>query len=202
MGWLYSSGWPTASAMRDHLREELTKSGCTIKKDALTSYGRRYYAAVVNPKLDSGKAHIFVALINSYMESGARWFGYKDMDEFCGPCEVDCPLSVLDAADPLGDDPTVWGYKTAAEGGFKYATDWRAAVRKYWADKAAARTAAKGLKYGDYVWLTKGRRTMNPFRIVEVGSKIRGVAADDKQVYRIPKTWIERVEPVVGSYRV
>lgn len=195
MGWLFSESWPTASAMRDHLRKELRHSGYEIVKDALTSYGRHYYAAVKflgRPETDPscaglGKTGIFVALLDRDPSSG---WGYKDMSETMGPCEVDCPLSVLDAADPI--DVVYSDWPDTPEGGRAWARGWREKVRAYHAEKAASRATAKALKPGDRVWLKRTKD--NPFTIASVdGRKLRGYGASGV-LYRLPRTKIERVE--------
>ena len=184
MGWLYSEAWPTASAMRDHLRDSLTRSGYDIVKDALTHYGRHYYAAIRK----DGKTFIFVALI----ERDRIGYGYKDMDESMGPNNVDCPLSILDAASPVEDlysgDPLEW------------ATKWRANVRAFHAAKKASRASAKSVKLGDKVWIANARG--NPFTVASVGratKKIYGVSDDPSYGgywVKLPVSRIERVEPV------
>lgn len=201
MGWLYSSGWPTASAVRDHLREQLTAGGSVIKKDALVAYGHRYYAAVTNAK--DGKTSVFCALINGDKRDGYPSYGYKDMNEFMGPCDVDCPLSVLDAADPL-DSREAWGYGpepaprpsgNVQGDGFTWATEWRKRVRAYWAAKATSRAAAKTLKSGDRVWIRNAAG--NPFKVYTYTSgtgSVRLYDANGRGPYRVPVTRIERVE--------
>jgi len=60
-------------------------------------------------------------------------WGYKDQDESCGPCALDCPITYLDlATEPLG-----------------HAAEWRERVRKYHANKVKP---ASGLyiSYGEH----------------------------------------------------
>jgi hypothetical protein len=183
MGWTYSESWGSASAMRDHLRESLHGSGYEIAKDALVAYGHRYYAAVTK----EGKTSIFVALINGDKRNG---FGYKDMAESMGPCDVDCPLSVLDAASPIEE---LYGPVTG-DGSAKWATDWRAKVRAYHAKRAEGRARAKALAPGDLVWVTGARG--NPFTISSVNPKrVLATSPDYDGVVRLPKARIERVVP-------
>ena len=166
MGWTYSDSWGSASAMRDYLRGSLTSAGNEIVKDALVGYGHRYYAAI---KGKDGHTGIFVALING---SRANGYGYKDMDESMGPCEHDCPLSVLDAASPIED---LYG-PVKEDGGAKWATDWRAKVRAYHAKRAEGRATAKTLKRGDKVWIKNARG--NPFTIVSIGAATKKIYGD------------------------
>lgn len=182
MGWLYSESWGSPSAMRDHLRYELKISGYEIVKDALVAYGHRYYAAVRK----DGVTTIFVALINGSKSGG---YGYKDLSETMGPCDVDCPLSVLDAADPI--DVAYADWPDRPDTGRAWARDWRAKVRAHWAAKAASRTAAKGLKPGDKVWVKFGAHS--PYEVASVGTKVLGYGTNG-MLYRLPKGRIDRVE--------
>lgn len=183
MGWTYSHSWNSSSAMRDELRAMLIRNGHTIVKDALVAYGRRYYAAV--KANDSGDISIFVALINGDKKDGDWAFGYKDMSESMGPCEVDCPLSVLDAADPVE--------KLYEGDSLEWATEWRAKVRAFWATKRASRETTKSVKVGDKVWF---RNTMgNPFTVSRIdGKKYTGYDATNIGPYRLPMSRLEKVE--------
>lgn len=65
-------------------------------------------------------------------------WGYKDMSEFCGPVEVNCPLGFLAKASP----PT------------GYAIEWREKVRAYHAKRKEKKTLTPGivLKYGPHCY--------------------------------------------------
>lgn len=174
MGWLYSSAWQTPSAMRDHLRDSLTRAGHTIVKDASVAYGRRYYAAIRNSH--DKKVTIFVALING--GRGDHGYGYKDMDESMGPCEKDCPLSLLALCD---EPPNEW------------AKTWREEVRAYHAARTGQLTLAKSVQLGAKVWLRHTKD--NPFTIRRIeGKKILGTDCKGWGLYRIPRNRIEKVE--------
>lgn len=67
------------------------------------------------------KSERFIVL-DMMQKSGGTW-GYKDLDDGCGPCYYNCPLSYVDACTP-----------TTSE----YANHWREQVRKYWAERKAA----------------------------------------------------------------
>lgn len=172
MGWLFSTAWPTASAMRDHLRDELTRSGWTLKGDALTAYGRRYYAVT---ERDGEPATIFVALLDSHGRDGG--WGYKDMDEGMGPYVTDCPLRLLDLAGPPRNE-------TAAK--------WRDRVRAFHAGRRAGAAVVKVAKKGDKVWLT-GRP--NPYTVLgRRKSTLIGYRSDGAGPFRLPAKDIERHE--------
>jgi hypothetical protein len=157
----------------------LSKAGYTIVKDALTAYGRRYYAAVMGK---DNLTRIFVALLEGSRDMG---WGYKDMDETMGPCVYDCPMSVLKMADPVDVAYAGEGRNRAT------ASDWRAEVSKYHARREHARATAKSLKVGDVVWLRNTRD--NPFTIASVTPKLRGYGKSGT-LYRLPKSRVSRVE--------
>ena len=59
--------------------------------------GSTYYAAVKVTDKETGKFEIFAAVFLTSINNRDYFnFNYKDMDETCGPCERDCPLSILD----------------------------------------------------------------------------------------------------------
>ena len=58
-------------------------------------------------------------------------FGYKDMDESCGPYQYDCPVSILNLLSPTE---------------YEYAIEWRKACRENAAKKAAARKDPNSLE--------------------------------------------------------
>lgn len=196
MGWLYSEGWPTAGAMRDHLRKSLTDSGYEIVKDATTVYGKRYYAAVKK----AGVTSLFVALIDSYRRDGTTWFGYKDMDEGMGPVDADCPPSLIAVLSPVED---IYGPVTDAENAAKFATDYRARCLANAAAKKASTASAKTLKPGDKVWFKNVRN--NPFTVTSAGKnakgtfKVLGYDARGNGLYRLPLAKLERVEPAATA---
>lgn len=75
----------------------------------------------------TGKKFITLDLIAKDRKGG---WGYKGMDETWGPCYYDCPLSLLDQADPIDSD---------------YANAWREKVRAHHAAKKARPTLAVGV---------------------------------------------------------
>ena len=111
MGWLFSSNWTRKADMRRHLCEE---NGLKTLKSCWT--GNNLWAVQECTKGEyAGQRFIALYLCKFYKDEG----GYKDVDESAGPYYFNCPLAYLDMVpDPGG-----------------YATEWRANVRKYWADR-------------------------------------------------------------------
>lgn len=89
--------------------------------------GKNHWQLVRHPE-----GHTFIALCltdRGTARDGHGW-GWKGMDESWGPCEVNCPLSMLNEADPPR------GENAAA---------WREQVRQHHARKAARPTPAPGM---------------------------------------------------------
>lgn len=198
MGWTFPYGAYKATQLRDDLRRDLggllpapigkgraasvlhglvtppTQRG--LLRDALTNYGRHYYAAF---QPGDGTVTILVCLFerrkDPHSDDPASW-GYKDMDESMGPYVYDCPLDILN----LATDPAPCG--TAAE--------WREEVRRYWRKRRERLATAKSLQVDAYVYLRNTK--LNPFRIVQL-KPLRGIGPD-YGYYRIPRTRIERIE--------
>lgn len=56
---------------------------------------------------------ITVDLLQTYKQGGSQWWGYKDMDEGCGPYETSCPKSYVRACTAPGN---------------QWAREWRAKI--------------------------------------------------------------------------
>lgn len=127
MGWLFMSEMRTKSQLIAHLTAPnegwRTLAKC-VKGSALWA---------VHENADSGKRLLACYLLGA--DQGA--WGYKDMTESMGPCEISCPVAYLDMVpDPGG-----------------YATAWRARVR----DAATRKASITGaLKVGARVQLKSG----------------------------------------------
>lgn len=181
MGWTYSASLSNARAVHDDLRRQLRGGGYAIKGDAATHYGKHFYAATEK----DGVVDMFVALVDGgYRKSdGQDWWGYKDMSEDMGPYIYDCPEKLLDLLTPTDN---------------KNAIEWRAAVRKYHADRKAKLAMAKSLKRGDLIYLGTCKNPDKPYVVLSnERGKVRAVR--DWTTYKIPKTRITRVEPAEGA---
>lgn len=86
--------------------------------------GSTYYAAVEKKKTD-GTREVFAAIFLTCGRSsdGTIW-GYKDMDETMGPCQYDCPASILALLTPTE---------------YEYANEWRRKCREKMIKKAEER---------------------------------------------------------------
>lgn len=172
MGWTYPMHTYSAKAVRDMLLDQYQKpeQGWRVLKHATTKFGRHWWAVIQNP---AGAKLVCLFLIRGDKEG----WGYKDIDESMGPCEVDCPLELLALADP--DPPG-------------YAPAWREEVRAYHAARTATFAKSRGLKPGARVMLKLGRNPRGPFTVTKVDR--RGLlGACNGAVYRLPRAAILEV---------
>lgn len=186
MGWTVTYGGSRKSVI-----EELTEGWegentivkCLAKQFKGNAFTGTLYAVFETTPKDCSKPSyrwIFVGLLRYYPGKDGGW-GYKDMDETCGPCEVSCPLKYLEMAGPL------------PEGDKSYAVAWRERVRQYWAERRAGSTFAKTLKIGDRFVSKKSGATFiytedSMYRGSIIGREDGGFAS-----YRIKRTDIRPV---------
>lgn len=134
MGW--NVGWKTRDEVIEHVTSPTHFSvGYELIKTHIT--GNNVWSLVRRP---DGSTMIALDRIKAFREKGrAIEWGYKGMDECSGPYEVNCPLSLLNAADaPRGE----------------HAASWRQQVREYHARRKArpGYSAGQFWRYGDAVY--------------------------------------------------
>lgn len=108
MGWLF--GWDTRKALVDHLCD-----GNGVKTLKRCFKGNNMWTVQQLPN-----GHVFACL---YLIKGPAYgnkndrhgWGYKDVDETMGPCNLDFPVSWLDLLSPIDSE---------------YAVEWRKKVRE------------------------------------------------------------------------
>ena len=171
MGWTYSPSWPTKPAMIAHCTgpEMMGPRMATIAKavrgNALWTVIEYTQDGGSYPK---GTRAILCFLLGSDVKRGYGW-GYKDMDESMGLCDISCPIKFLDMVpDPGG-----------------YATEWRAKVRA-----EAARRAVR-VHVGSRLILRAGCR---PASLICTSVKPLRARADDGTIYRVRRALLARVE--------
>lgn len=133
-------GWTVGYKSRDELIGYVTSPshfsvGYELVKTSIV--GNNVWSLVRRP---DGSTMISLDLIRVFREKGqsSEW-GYKGIDECSGPSEVNCPLSLLNAADaPRGE----------------HAASWRQQVREYHAKRKARPGYSSGQfrRYGDAVY--------------------------------------------------
>lgn len=113
------------------------------------------------------------------LRKSGNW-GYKVISEDMGPCELNCPLRLLDTVPPL-----------EGAAGF-YANPWRAKVRAFHAEQGRRRAMfSRGFRIGDTLILREGSKPPS-VRLVSTVPHLTGEA--DGRRYRIPKNYIASVE--------
>jgi hypothetical protein len=143
MGWLFHNEKLRQETPVQYITREFTHTSGTRHATVLDAAAVRgtIYAAIRNTDKETGKSYVFCAVI-LFKNSKKNGFGYKDMDEGMGPCEVDCPNRIMRLLSPVEDMPNPG-----------YAADWRARVAQA---KAARRKVADRLgrlKPGDRIRL-------------------------------------------------
>lgn len=136
MGWLWMNK-PKGMKVTDFL---VNHSGALRWTDSPYEYKvldtsivqlKTFYCAVEQVHKETGERRVWAAVfLLGYAPKDYHNFGYKDMDETCGPCEAQCPERILDLLTPTEH---------------AYALDWRARCRAY----HAARKARPKIKIGD-----------------------------------------------------
>jgi len=128
MGWLFMKSLGGHSGPRQYLDAQFTykhpEDTSKVLRSALVHL-RVYYAAVDHFRhaTEDRKVWAMVCLVKyNPRDSEGYIFGYKDMTESMGPCEAECPESILDLLTPTDNH---------------YALEWRARCR----ENAAARRA-------------------------------------------------------------
>lgn len=103
------------------------------------------YAAV---RLKTGESanQVFCIVFLIRWSRGYYNFSYKDMSEFSGPNEIECPIRIMKLLTPLDDnsDPNGW------------ARGWRSKVEKYWDTQEKLNSGRYFLKTTEPVKFTNG----------------------------------------------
>ena len=103
-----------------------------------------FYAAVEQVNKETGKRIVWAAVILvRYYPKGEHNFGWKDMDESCGPYETKCPERILKLLTPTDNE---------------FALGWRKACWANIEKRKARKNLPVGtvLKYGKYVLTIEG----------------------------------------------
>lgn len=134
MGWTFSARWATRNDMLAHLRrpERFGENFELLKSSAIGN--NHWYLA---RRKSDGLVFIGLDMIKGGTRRDPGW-GYKDLDESCGPCEVNCPLSYLDKVSPATGHAVAWRERVRAH---------HEARRK---TKAVALEPGKVLAYGEW----------------------------------------------------
>jgi len=103
MGW---TSFSMRKPVREWFNEEWESGGNYEVLDSALVKRSTLYGAIKNKKTNE----IFCAVFLVRWSKGYYNFSYKDMTEFAGPNECECPQRILDILTPLNDknDPNGW----------------------------------------------------------------------------------------------
>jgi hypothetical protein len=164
-------GWKSKAALVQHLIGQCDTGGMKLLDKALV--GGVLYALIQK----GDERFIAVILIKGYREPGGTEWGYKDMDESCGPNVEDCPERLL-AQSTINDG---------------YAPEWRARCRAARAAKAGGAKFAETLKPGDEFMWGEARVKFAGIMVRRGRRILTGISARDGRLYRYPMASIKPV---------
>jgi hypothetical protein len=167
MGWTSSWAWNRKEKIVEHvISAEMWGANFSILEH--TVRGNRVWVLAEYAQGEKVGQRFIALFLLSYHD---REWAYKDMDESCGPCQYDCPISFIKRARevdaPIGD----------------YAKEWREKVIQYHTNKNANRKRKAVLKPG-----MKLQYQRNVYELIEkcsgrLGWNVRDVATNNE--YRL-----------------
>jgi hypothetical protein len=203
MGWMFPYQRPSdpAQYLRDHCLKWTPKPDGSVPQVVdHAKVGTIHYFAVRFPAsftvsdyfehdLDGSYTVCLVFLTQSH--PGPDGWGYKDMDECCGPSEATCPVRILDKLSPIKPDADT------------YAREWREKCREYARTKSAQAASRKKLCDGMKVTFTEpltftdGSKA-SEFQVAHItrrGKRILAFRASDSgRLYRIDSAALMRAQ--------
>ena len=193
MGWTYSSSWQTKKQVIDavtsqsHWGENFHILKKSIRGNHLWVLVQYADTPETQKKQKAGLKFVCLFLLSK----DAGEYGYKDIDETMGPCELDCPKSYIEEAEQTGS------------GINEYARNWREKVIAYHAKKNT--NSKRAFKAGDIVqyydrqyilcekagprlgWLVKDRESGNRYRMKQTQLNAGKVIAETTPSTREPQ---------------
>lgn len=138
MGWTTSSYWESKQDVVKNCTSSSFWGGDRFKVHKHTLKGGHLWVLVeLLTGEDKGKLFVTLFLIERFDGE----YGYKDIDETCGPCYYDCPIGYVNAADKSGEPLS------------DSAKNWRKKVREYHKEQKAERERVAQLTPGTHVEL-------------------------------------------------
>lgn len=164
MGWLFSERWPTRASLREHL---VNDNGVKTLKSCWK--GNNLWAVQEGTKQD-GTVVRFVALyMTAYHGKNLDGWGYKDIDESCGPYHKNCPVSYIEMVEAHERE---YGYEPVG-----YAKEWRERVRAYHARGKIELTEGQKIKLYGHEYTVGGPRRGGTYFIY----------SSDGMLYNLPR---------------
>ncbi len=183
MGWLEMQNMGSHSTPKAYLENQYTVRQGHLVQSVLKSatVGRAWYAAIQLLDEDAGTRKVSAAICLFRYKPRARdgyIFGYKDMSESMGPCETQCPESILDLL---------------TETDKEYAIKWRAECREHHARRKLIIKKPKPAQGDIIVFKEKirfqGGAELDRFRATTLPRR-RGLifqSTETRGYYRVPK---------------
>ncbi|MEO9191632.1 MAG: hypothetical protein ABI224_16750, partial [Acetobacteraceae bacterium] len=106
MGWLFLHHKLRHQTPAEYVTQHFTHDNGTTSATVLATatVGGTIYAAIRNADTSTGKSYVFAAVI-LFRNNEKDGFGYKELDEGMGPCEVDCPDRIMRLLSPIEEIP-------------------------------------------------------------------------------------------------
>ena len=140
-------GWTTTNRYGEPVKDFIVKRVLTWSSDTKAKYTvldtalvkmKTFYAAVERIDGETGERMVWAAVIlvdYGPWKHDSNDFGWKDMDETCGPCESECPERILNLLTPTEN---------------QYANDWRARCRQTIARRKTVGEVGEGYAFTLY----------------------------------------------------
>jgi len=157
------------------------------------SYGKVIDCAVVNLRTaylayecyspENGRVVVAIVCLLDYVPNDPYNFGYKDMEECCGPYEAECPERILRLLTPTESE---WAQK------------WRDACWKNLANKKVRLTRGRKVRSPQPIYFTNGE-SYQVFTVVNAKDKL--FRTEDGKIVKIKSKvkWQDFSEPTVMS---
>jgi hypothetical protein len=134
----------------------------------------------------NGKVRLAMVVLTRRAPKSEYNFGYKDMTEFSGPCEADCPERLLELLSPFRREAAFAAAKYSQSA--RWAANWRA---RCWTNVAKRKDKLK-LKHGMQVKLPKAvtfgnGATLDTFMVEQRPGKRGFLFANGYYRYRLTK---------------
>jgi hypothetical protein len=147
MGWLFQNDKLRHQTPAEYITRAFTHDNETTAATVITAaaVGGTIYVAIRNHDKTTGKSYVFCGVI-LFKNNERDGFGYKDMDESMGPCEVDCPDRIMRLLSPIEEIPNPG-----------YAAEWRKSVAAAKAKKAETRSKPSATRLSSPTQRISGR---------------------------------------------
>ncbi len=126
MGWTYTH--INRGEAYKNLKDIYTMENERIKSEVLRCFLKgftTFYAAVKYTYKETGKSFVYAGVCKTHFGRGQWNFGYKEMEEFMGPSESDCPETIMKMLTPLDEIAEIENYDKTKDGSYTFAKRWR-----------------------------------------------------------------------------